>query len=220
MRRRATSRRLAQAGMSALLACAAAAGLGAGSALAQGGQGPTGCLDDPVHRAFDFWVGEWNVYAMTGAFAGRNTIERGAAGCVLHEHWRAAAGSTGHSLNFVDPQDGRWRQIWLGANHMIDYDGGLNARGQMILTGEITYFDADGARTRAFRGAWTPQSDGAVVQHFQQWDAEAETWSRWALLTYVPADADPNGADPAAGAEGPILDAPPAAFDDAPPADR
>ncbi len=157
---------------------------------------------------------------MNGAFAGRNTIEPGAADCALHEHWRSAAGSTGHSLNFVDPQDGRWRQIRLGANHRIDCDGGLNARGQMILTGEITYYGADSARTLAFRGAWTPQSDGAVVQHFQQWDSEAETWSRWALLTYVPVDADPNGADPAADAGGPVLDAPPAPFDDAPPADR
>ena len=209
MRRVSAVHRIAAALGCALLIGGVAAAPGA----AQDGQGPSGCMDYEPHRQFDFWLGDWNVYAMNGGFAGRNTIERGAQGCVLHEHWRSASGGTGHSLNFVDPRTGRWRQIWTGTNHVIDYDGGLNARGQMILTGEITYFDAEGARELAFRGAWTPQADGAVIQHFQQWDPEGEQWTRWALLTYVPAETDPNGREPGADATGPVIERAPDAFD-------
>jgi len=42
----------------------------------------------------------------------------------------------------------------------------------------------------------------------QQYNAEAETWNNWALLTYVPRGDDPNGADPGADATGPDTPAP------------
>ena len=187
-----------------------AAALACSPAIAQGGS--PGCMEDEQRRQFDFWVGSWNVYAASGAFGGENTIERDAAGCVLQETWRSASGSGGRSLNFVDPNTGAWRQLWTGVNHVIDYSGGLNARGQMILEGEITYFGPDGTRSAPFRGAWTPRPDGAVIQHFQQYDATARAWSDWALLTYVPDAADPNGREPGADATGPVIELAPDAF--------
>lgn len=170
---------------------------------------PPGCMDDAARRAFDFWVGRWNAYDQTGAFAGENTIVIGSSGCVLHEHWRNAGGGDGHSLNFVDPDDGRWRQVWVGRNHRIDYAGGLNDNGQMVLTGEITYFGPAGVRALDFRGIWTPLENGHLIQHFQQYDPDADTWTDWALLTYVPDADDPNGPIPAADDRGPVIEAAP-----------
>ncbi|MGJ3230937.1 MAG: hypothetical protein ACFE0P_03990 [Oceanicaulis sp.] len=172
-----------------------------------------GCTDSAPHRAFDFWLGRWNVYAADGAYAGKNHIASGGAGCVLTESWESVRGGTGHSLNFVEPTTGAWRQVWVGRNHRIDYSGGLDAEGRMVLTGEITYWNADGAQSHDFRGAWTPLENGHVIQHFQQRDAETGAWSDWGLLTYVPAREDPNGAAPAADVAGPAIETAPPAFD-------
>ncbi|WP_245917623.1 hypothetical protein [Aureitalea marina] len=37
----------------------------------------------PEHRAFDFWIGEWEVTNPDGSEAGVNTITRIEDGCVL-----------------------------------------------------------------------------------------------------------------------------------------
>jgi hypothetical protein len=176
-------------------------------------QASPGCMDSALHRQFDFWTGDWNVYAAAGQYAGENTITPGSAGCVLAETWTSARGGTGHSLNFVEPSTGAWRQIWVGSGHRIDYDGGLDGEGRMVLTGEITYWSDEGARSFEFRGAWTPLESGHVIQHFQQRDPGTGAWSDWGLLTYVPKDRDPNGADPDADAAGPVIETAPAAFE-------
>lgn len=165
----------------------------------------SGCSRSAVHSAFDFWEGAWNVYGADGAFAGHNRISAGGGGCVLHEHWQPVrAGMDGHSLNFVDPHTGQWRQVWVSANVHIDYSGAPYGDDSMHLEGEITYFrPGAGHRSAGFRGRWQKLENGHVIQHFQQHDAETGTWTDWALLTYVPSGIDPNGAAPAAGTTGP-----------------
>ncbi|MCR9129428.1 MAG: hypothetical protein NXI12_07890 [Alphaproteobacteria bacterium] len=176
--------------------------------------GPPTCEDSTLHRQFDFWTGAWNVYAANGAFGGSNVIEPGANGCVLHEHWTKANGGTGHSLNWVDNETGQWRQLWVGTRYQIDYAGGLNEDGVMVLEGVITYARPGGPVSFDFRGAWTPQDNGHVIQHFQQWNPQTESWADWGLLTYVPKDDDPNGETPAADATGPVIEDAPDAFSD------
>lgn len=39
------------------------------------------CTED--HKAFDFWVGEWEVNNADGSAAGRTVITKEEAGCVL-----------------------------------------------------------------------------------------------------------------------------------------
>jgi hypothetical protein len=176
--------------------------------------GPPSCAESALHRQFDFWAGDWNVYAANGQLGGSNVIEPGANECVLHEHWTNARGGTGHSLNWVDNETGQWRQLWVGPGYQIDYSGGLTEAGSMVLEGQITYSRPDGPVSFDFRGAWTPQDTGHVIQHFQQWDPATESWSEWGLLTYVPADTDPNGVQPQTGATGPLIEMAPDAFTD------
>lgn len=183
------------------------------AALALQGAPPT-CADSAPHRQFDFWAGDWNVYAANGQLGGSNVIETGAGGCVLHEHWTNARGGTGHSLNWVDNETGAWRQLWVGPRYQIDYSGGLTEDGAMVLEGQITYARPGGPVSLDFRGAWTPQENGHVIQHFQQWNPDTDSWSNWGLLTYVPVDEDPNGQAPQAGATGPVIEAAPYTFTD------
>ena len=171
--------------------------------------GPPSCDDSALHRQFDFWAGDWAVYTPDGQFAGTNSIEPGAGGCVLHEHWTNANGGTGHSLNWVDNATGDWRQLWVGRRYQIDYAGGLNAQGAMVLTGLITYARPDGPTALDFRGAWIPQDNGHVIQFFEQYDAEADSWNTWGLLTYVPVN---DTADLDRAAPGPSLQTVPSPF--------
>ena len=66
--------------------------------------------DDGAYRAFDFWIGGWDVSLANGDKAGTNTITREEGGCALVERWQGARGSTGRSLNYYDPDAQRWRR--------------------------------------------------------------------------------------------------------------
>jgi hypothetical protein len=144
---------------------------------------PPGC-DGLDHRDdFDFWVGEWDVYAPDGTFAGTNSIRETQSGCLIEEHWSGAQGSRGFSMNYYDPLAQAWRQVWMSASVYIDYRGGLNDDGAMELEGEI-FYHSQGSRF-PFRGVWTPNEDGSVTQHFTQYDAESENWNTWFTGRYV-----------------------------------
>jgi hypothetical protein len=123
----------------------------------------------PVHDDFDFWVGEWDVFAEYG--------------CLLIEKWTNANGITGQSYNFVDPLTNKWRQIWVSGGAVIDYSGGLTGTGSMKLEGTITY--QSGPPSIPFTGEWTPNPDGTVTQHFEQFDPATGQWTPWFTGTYI-----------------------------------
>jgi hypothetical protein len=134
------------------------------------------CDHEPVYRAFDFWIGTWDVFLASGPQAGTNRITRSENGCLLLEQWASVQGGTGSSMNYVDPTDGRWRQVWVdGGGHVLYLAGGL-ANGAMRLSGEL--IDAAGKRSR-LRGTWTPLEDGRVRQFFEQSLDEGVTWAPW-----------------------------------------
>ena len=62
--------------------------------------GPAAC-EGGAYRAFDFWLGRWEVRTADGALAGHNEIIREHAGCLLVERWQSALGGAGSSLNFA-----------------------------------------------------------------------------------------------------------------------
>jgi tetratricopeptide (TPR) repeat protein len=97
------------------------------------------CMADANARAFDFWVGDWDVYVNgTGQKAGENRIDRVAGGCIILENWTAVSGylvgppSSGKSMNFVDPATGLWKQVWMGSGRgQTNYENGKYADGMM-----------------------------------------------------------------------------------------
>jgi hypothetical protein len=161
--------------------------LGIAGCLTTLGAIPAQACEGAAYRAFDFWLGHWQVRLADGRLAGENRIEASRDGCYLTERWQGARGSEGFSLNFYQPADGRWRQVWVSADTQIEITGGL-ADGRMVLNGEIRYrrpLDTDRAGAdgpgpvRPFRGSWTPLPDGRVRQFFEERVVDADGVEKW-----------------------------------------
>lgn len=153
------------------------------------------CQGGP-YEDFAFWVGDWIVYDAMDNEVGRNTVTREESGCLIVERWTSARGTTGQSYNFYDPSIEQWRQIWVSGGIIIDYAGNLNAQGQMLMEGSVTY-RATG-RVTDFRGSWTRQGDGSVRQEFREYDESVNAWTDWFTGIYVPAA---TGSDRTASAQ-------------------
>lgn len=151
------------------------------ASLALQAQTPPSC-DAEEYRQFDFWIGSWDVYAANDQKVGTNVITSEENGCLLVERWTNAQGGTGQSYNYFDPGTGLWRQVWVSQGFVIDYDGGLDDDGAMVLKGTLT--PRTGQGETPFRGRWTPMDDGSVQQTFWTWDAEAESWNVWFDANY------------------------------------
>ncbi len=126
-----------------------------------------GPCDDPAFRAFDFWLGEWNVHTPAGKLAGVNRIEREYGGCVLHERYDTGKGYRGESLNVYDAPRKAWHQTWVDTDGTLLLLEGGPVGGAMVLEGKTT--GADGAVTR-HRITWTPNADGSVRQLWESTD--------------------------------------------------
>jgi len=143
-------------------------------ALVAGAEQPAPC-SDPAYRAFDFWVGDWEVLDSDGTRVGTNRITIEEAGCVLVERWLSAKGSTGRSFSFFDPGRMVWRQIWISPGSHIELEGNLLGA-YMMLEGHIRYLK-DGT-TYPLRGTWAPLPDGRVRQYFEESPRPGE-WVSW-----------------------------------------
>lgn len=141
---------------------------------------PPPCREES-YRAFDFWLGDWEVFGLSGGKAGENKVSAQEGGCLILEQWTASGGTTGQSYNFYDPGIEKWRQIWVSGGAVIDYAGGVDEDGAMFLEGEISYRDG---KTAPFTGKWTLQDDGSVRQHFRQYNPETEEWADWFVGIY------------------------------------
>jgi uncharacterized protein (TIGR02246 family) len=99
------------------------------------------CKYDPRHRAFDFWLGTWDVRptATPGAAPSENVVTLEHEQCVVHEHWRSAS-SSGESFNVFDPSRGAWFQTWVDdTGGLHEYRGNPDAEGNMRYTAEVPY---------------------------------------------------------------------------------
>lgn len=137
---------------------------------------PPACASDH-HRAFDFWIGTWEVTA-----AGQdqpsavNRITREHGGCVLREDYSHKGGYTGMSMSFYDSSRAKWHQTWIGVDgSALFIEGGLNDRGEMVLSNRDTPYYQDGMAIN--RITWTPLDGGTVRQHWQASQDGGATWN-------------------------------------------
>ncbi len=127
--------------------------------------------DSPAHRAFDFWLGEWEVKTPEGKIAGSNRITREYKGCVLREHYETAGGYNGESFNTYDAGRKVWHQTWVdNANTLLLLEGGIRD-GKMVLEEGTTGKDA---KITSHRITWTPNEDGSVRQFWESTNAEGK----------------------------------------------
>jgi hypothetical protein len=151
---------------------------------------PAAPCASPVHRQFDFWVGQWDVVDPTGKFAGTNRIER-VGDCYLLETWASAGGGyAGRSLNSVG-SDGRWHQTWTDTSGLrLELAGGL-VEGRMVMEGTTPAADARQKDPTLNRISWSPEGAGVVRQHWETSADGGRTWTTSFDGRYHPAPAAP-----------------------------
>ena len=129
-------------------------------------------------RAFDFWVGDWDVKSAQGRKAGENCIASVESGCALLERWTGAGGVTGTSLTFYDRGDRRWHQSWMdGAGNALRLAGAHRGT-SMVL-------ESTPSGGRVERVSWTPGEDGRVRQLWESSKDDGKTWTVTFDGTYV-----------------------------------
>jgi len=138
--------------------------------------------DTDDHAAFDFWVGEWDVYRWRDewdlaawreenpdAQPAVNRISKLHDGCALREEYSAPRGYEGSSVNFYDRADDRWHQTWIDSTGTALYLAGGMEGDTMVLAD-----DPPEGRPHS-RISWQPQEDGSVRQTWEQ-SPDGESW--------------------------------------------
>jgi hypothetical protein len=124
-----------------------------------------------VHRAFDFWLGEWEVRTADGVLVGHNQISRLAGACGITESWNGRGGSVGKSVNMFDPADGQWHQLWVDNGGRVLRLAGAAEDGSMRMTGR------GNDTSRLHEVTWNRLGDGRVEQVWRISSDEGESWS-------------------------------------------
>lgn len=128
-----------------------------------------------MHKQFDFWIGEWNVYDTTGQLVGENKIERIEQGCALKESWLSTKGNTGTSLNYFDSKDSSWHQLWISVSgNSLTLKGSLNKEGSMVLKSGYSLRPAPNSGYYMDQISWTHNPDSTVTQWWQRIDRQSK----------------------------------------------
>ncbi len=123
-----------------------------------------------VNRAFDFWVGEWDVFDVDkpDTVAAHARVDLILGDCVLHEDYQQVDGFRGESFSSYDPARKQWHQSWVtNRGSLLMIDGDLQG-GDMILSGESHTRDG---KVQLVRTTWKLEGknvrETAVVSHDQ-----------------------------------------------------
>ncbi|HYJ28738.1 MAG TPA: hypothetical protein VEW25_00155 [Allosphingosinicella sp.] len=159
------------------------------SAAAQAPSAPTRACTSEAHRAFDFWIGRWDVYRTdTDALVAHSLIERMYDGCAIRENWMPHGRAGGGSLSSYDPAARRWRQVWVdSANTRATFEGGIED-GAMVLTGRWAGYDGPGTELLA-RMTYRRGEAGTVTQRVEVSRDGGRSWSLGSAFLYRPAAA-------------------------------
>jgi hypothetical protein len=144
------------------------------------------------HRAFDFWVGAWDVYPTgTDRLVAHSLIERRYDGCAIRENWMPLQGQGGGSFSAFRPESGRWRQAWVDSSGAwVEFSGGMEGEA-MVLTGP--WRGAANGQDGIVRMRYTREAGGAVRQHGEVSTDNGATWAPSFDFTYRPSAAPPPG---------------------------
>ncbi|MDR5591621.1 hypothetical protein [Christiangramia sp. SM2212] len=125
----------------------------------------------PDHAAFDFWVGDWEVFNVNGDKVGENLVMKLEDNCILNENWQSVKAGSGKSYNYFDPSDKTWNQLWISNTGNIIKLKGKAEPNKMTLRSEIQ----DGKNGKFYNQiTWTKNEDGSVTQNWEIFDENGE----------------------------------------------
>lgn len=142
------------------------------------------CYTDTHAREFDFWAGEWDVYATgTTTLVGHSVVQIISGGCALLENWESA-NSSGKSINFIDPNTNKWKQSWAGsyANGNQEFVNGEYKDSAMRFDFETK--DAQGNKIIG-RFIFYNQGPNQVRQFNETSNDGGKTWNTSYDFTYI-----------------------------------
>ncbi|MCJ8189791.1 hypothetical protein [Sphingomicrobium aestuariivivum] len=145
---------------------------------------PPAC-ESEAHAAFDYWVGEWDVYPTSRPEqkVAESRIERLYNGCAVRENWMPTGRPGGGSLNSLR-EDGRWHQRWIGSGgETVDFVGGPDDEGNIVMTGWWANYNGPGDH-RFVRMTYFRLEDGAVRQLGEISEDHGATYATGYDLTY------------------------------------
>lgn len=134
------------------------------------------CWYTPQYQQFDFWVGEWEVFAKNGQLAGISKIEQILDRCVLLENWTNSFGKSGKSFNTFNGTD--WQQTWVDdSGQLTEYINGVWIDIEMCLRFERTRpFKTATGITAVARMTFFKIGDNEVRQLGEQSLDNEQTW--------------------------------------------
>ena len=138
-------------------------------------QSISSACDNNNARAFDFWIGNWNVYDTAGNKIGHNKISLIEGGCGLREEWIGSRlGYSGSSYNYFDPTTSLWNQLWIDSQGAIlQLKGGMKGE-EMVMKSDPTNLANGGVLIN--RITWKPVSANEVVQCWERSTDGGKSW--------------------------------------------
>ena len=146
------------------------------------GQPQSACVSD-AHRAFDFWIGEWDVTGPGGTPAGTSRVERILDGCVIMEHWSTiGAPYSGKSFNTYNAAEGQWTQHWVDTTGASILLTGKFEGSNLVYRRDLVRRDGKPAKARM---TFFNLGDGRVRQLVEQSIDGGATWTTQVDYTYT-----------------------------------
>ena len=136
---------------------------------------------DAAHHAFDFWLGDWDVFeGASQKPVARVAVTRILGGCAVQEEYSDTTGHRGRSFSIYDASRGVWHQTWVtNRGELLVIEGQFHG-GLMELTGADR--TADGMERRV-RGTWQAVDGGVREIAVRSTDGD-QSWTPWFDLLF------------------------------------
>jgi len=136
------------------------------------------CKYDEKYKRLDFWLGEWDVFVKDKQTA-TSSITKSEGGCTLHEDYRTLNGFYGRSMNYFDPKDEKYTQIWIDKFNSITIFKELEAR-----KGYLKMQADDGKGTLTNMDYTLDTETGNVTQTMESSKDKGKTWKQTFVGVY------------------------------------
>src|SRR4051812_10423287 len=129
----------------------------------------------PAHRAFDFWIGDWDVLeAGASQPTAHVEVESILGGGVLRERYEDTNGLRGESFSSYDPSHGEWQQTWVTNRGQLLVIRGKPQGRDLVFAGAVKTASGEDL----VRATWAPVN-GTVHETADTSSDGGRTWKQW-----------------------------------------
>jgi len=130
------------------------------------------CTQTP-YRAFDFWLGTWQVTTTNDTIIRHSKISAINDGCTILEEYSTPSGYTGKSLNIYDNTTKKWHQTWTDNGGLLLQLNGNLVGNSMVMTG-LTIDENN--KSIVNKITWSPMYKDSLRQFWQTSRDNGKTW--------------------------------------------